>query len=78
MDIWNVLGIVETNNTGEIKRAYARALLKWDAEKNPEEFSQLHSAYKAALEMCSSSSPKDDVIWDMVKDISIAVMKTYR
>ncbi len=46
MDIFK---LPEGHNERDIKRAYAKALKTIDVDKNPEQFQQLHQAYKQAL-----------------------------
>ncbi len=46
MNDWNILGIEETNDLRKVKRAYAEKSKLYHPETHPEEFQQLHNAYK--------------------------------
>lgn len=48
-NIWDVLGIKETKNEEEIRKAYRDKLVYVNPEDNPEGFMQLRKAYEAAL-----------------------------
>lgn len=49
MNYWEVLGIPETDDIHIIKKAYAQKSKLYHPETHPEEFKQLHTAYKALL-----------------------------
>lgn len=44
MDIWEILGIEETFDKTEIKRAYARKAKLYHPEEHPKEYQRLRSA----------------------------------
>ena len=46
---WDVLGIEPTNDKTVIKRAFSKLAHKTNPEDDPEGYSKLHEAYKAAL-----------------------------
>lgn len=50
ISIWNILCIEPTDDTKEIKRAYARQLRLNHPEENPQGYQQLREAYSAALD----------------------------
>ena len=50
--IFEVLGIGETKDGDEIRRAYRKKLLSVNPEDNPEGFKRLRKAYESALAMC--------------------------
>lgn len=47
--IWDILGIEPTDNTSEVKKAYAKKLKIHNPEDDPESFQQLREAYEGAL-----------------------------
>jgi uncharacterized RDD family membrane protein YckC len=47
---WNILGIERTADARLIKKAYAKKLKQVRPDEKPEEFQQLHFAYKSALQ----------------------------
>jgi len=49
MSIWEQLGISQTNDIRQIKKAYAAKSKLVHPEEHPEEFRQLHEAYESAL-----------------------------
>lgn len=49
MNNWEILGIEPTDDIEVIKNAYARKSRIYHPETNPEEFQQLHRAYKAIV-----------------------------
>lgn len=49
MNNWEILGIEETKDIGIIKKAYAEKTKIYHPETHPEEFKQLHTAYKALV-----------------------------
>ncbi len=55
MNIWDILGIPETQDIKTIKSAYASKAKRIDREVNPDEFMQLHDAYKMALAHCRNN-----------------------
>ena len=50
--IFEVLGIGETKDGDEIRKAYRKKLLSVNPEDNPEGFKRLRKAYESALAMC--------------------------
>ena len=46
MDIWEILGIPETEDLDAIRRAYAKKLKEVHPEEDPEGFQRLHAAYQ--------------------------------
>lgn len=50
MDIWEILEIERTNDIKKIKKAYAKKLKVTRPDEHPEEFQDLHFAYKAAMD----------------------------
>jgi uncharacterized RDD family membrane protein YckC len=48
--IWEILGIDQTAETRLIKKAYSKKLKLTRPDEKPEEFQQLHFAYKSALQ----------------------------
>lgn len=58
MDIWNILGIHPTTDKAEIKRAYAVTAKQYHPEEHPQEFSDIRTAYKAALKYASLHEAK--------------------
>lgn len=57
MNIWKELGISKTNDVREIKKAYAKRSKLVHPEEHPEEFQQLHRAYREALRLAKSRNP---------------------
>ena len=53
MNDWQILGIEPTNDIETIKSAYARKSRLYHPETNPEEFQQLHMAYKSIMSRVS-------------------------
>lgn len=49
--IWRVLGIEETKDKTEIKKAYRVQLMSVNPEDKPEEFKQLRAAYEEAMKL---------------------------
>lgn len=49
MNCWQILGIEKTDDMHMVKKAYARKSKIYHPETHPEEFQQLHNAYKEAL-----------------------------
>lgn len=47
MDIWEILGIPETEDLDAIRQAYAKKLKEVHPEEDPEGFQCLHAAYQA-------------------------------
>ncbi len=56
MDIWKKLGIEPTKDKTAIKQAYVRLAHQISPEDDQEEYSQLHDAYRAALDYASERS----------------------
>lgn len=48
--VWDILGIERTSDARLIKKAYAKKLKQVRPDEKPEEFQQLHFAYKSALQ----------------------------
>jgi uncharacterized RDD family membrane protein YckC len=48
--IWDILGISQTTDTRQIKKAYSKQLKLNKPDEKPEAFQRLHQAYKAALQ----------------------------
>jgi len=48
MSIWQTLGIEQTNDEKEIRRAYARQVKKYRPDSHPEEYQQLREAFEEA------------------------------
>ncbi|MFA0810589.1 RDD family protein [Microbulbifer epialgicus] len=63
MNPWEILEIDPCNDTRTIKRAYAKQLKQTRPDEKPEEFQQLHTAYKWALklaeEMEEDAAPRE-------------------
>ncbi|WP_308366773.1 MULTISPECIES: RDD family protein [unclassified Microbulbifer] len=57
MDPWALLGIEPSDDARAIKRAYAKKLKQTRPDEKPQEFQQLHSAYKRALTIAESPQP---------------------
>lgn len=53
MNDWQILGIEPTNDIETIKSAYAKKSRLYHPETNPEEFQQLHMAYKSIMSRVS-------------------------
>ena len=51
MDIWEILGIPETEDLDTIRRAYAKKLKEVHPEEDPEGFQRLHAAYQAVRKL---------------------------
>lgn len=52
MSIWQTLGITQTNDEKEIRRAYARQVKKYRPDSHPEEYQQLREAFEEAKKIC--------------------------
>ncbi|WP_286828097.1 MULTISPECIES: RDD family protein [Kordiimonas] len=62
---WSNLGIEPTENTRDIKKAYAQRLKSTRPDEHPEAFKTLHDAYKRALQLAElGDAPEDDWDWD--------------
>ncbi|MBB3063387.1 RDD family protein [Microbulbifer rhizosphaerae] len=57
MDPWALLGIEPSDDARAIKRAYAKKLKQTRPDEKPQEFQQLHSAYKRALTIAERPQP---------------------
>ena len=55
MDSWEILGIEETFDKTEIKRAYARKAKLYHPEEHPKEYQRLRSAYRMAVKLAEES-----------------------
>lgn len=68
MNPWEHLGIAQAATDKDIKRAYAKKLKVTKPDEKPEEFQQLHKAYKMALAIAarqmgqSQQASVDDII----------------
>lgn len=58
MEIWSILGIEQTKDKNEIKKAYRKKLAKTNPEDNPDGFMELRSAYEEALLFADEQEPK--------------------
>ncbi len=59
-DIWEILEIEPTRDTGAIKRAYARLTGKYHPEEEPEKFLQLRKAYQDALRWAEQEEQEEE------------------
>lgn len=64
INIWGILGIEETSNIKEVKKAYAKQLKVCHPESSPEEFQRLREAYEEAL-ACIKYEAKEAVYEDI-------------
>ncbi|AWB46318.1 hypothetical protein DCC85_20545 [Paenibacillus sp. CAA11] len=62
MSIWATLGIEPTNDSREIKRAYARKLKLFHPESDPAGYQRLREAYDEALQLAKRQAAIPD--WD--------------
>ena len=73
MSIWSVLGIKETKDKDELKKAYRRMLAKTNPEDDPEGFMELRSAYEEALRLAdeedSGNQQKEDALTEKINTI---------
>lgn len=72
MNIWRVLGIDETIDVQEIKRAYREKLRGFNPEDDPEGFMELRNAYEEAVSACERSSDvktDESVIYKRLRDL---------
>lgn len=60
MNIWNVLGITETEDKNEIKKAYRNKLRQINPEDEQEKFMQLRDAYEQALQYEKKEEENED------------------
>lgn len=49
MNLWDILGLEPTRDTGAIRRAYAAAAARYNPEEHPEEFLAVRRAYEEAM-----------------------------
>lgn len=76
MDCWNILGIERTTDTRLIKKAYASKVKECHSEDNPQEWMQLHDAYKAALNYAKSVNKNHmNVISEKAKEVYVEQQK---
>ena len=72
MSYWNILGIERTTDTRLIKKAYASKVKECHREDNPQEWMQLHDAYKAALNYAKSVNKNDmNVILEKAREVHV-------
>lgn len=55
--IWEILGIEQTEDISQIRKAYAQRMKEYNPEEHPEEFLQIRKAYEAALQ-CADPEPE--------------------
>lgn len=72
MDIWEILGIDDTQNIAEIKHAYAEQSKKYHPETHPEEWKILHTAYQQAMKLARGQQVAPIIHTD---NISLATTK---
>lgn len=60
MNVWTVLGINQTKDKDEIKKAYRRLLSKTNPEDNPEGFMELRAAYEEGIRLADEGEVLDD------------------
>jgi len=60
MNCWKILDITPTSDIGAIKEAFAKASINVHPEEHPEEFRQLHDAYKAAVKSAKMMTVKQN------------------
>ena len=65
MEIFQLLGIEKTDDTKEIKRAYAKKLKTLDLEKEPILYQELRTAYKAALSYAKNHQEDEDNLFEL-------------
>ena len=59
--IWTILGIGQTSDLRQIKRAYSKQLKLNKPDEKPEAFQQLHQAYKAAMNEARRLSEQENI-----------------
>lgn len=59
---WKVLGIEPTNNTREIKQAYAQLVKQYHPEEQSEAFIELRNAYEQALQYAKGNQPTVQIL----------------
>lgn len=57
MDIWEILGIPETEDLDAIRRAYADKLKEVHPEEDPEGFQRLHETYQTIRKLLRGAAP---------------------
>ena len=60
MDIWQVLGIGETKDKDELKKAYRVKLNTVNPEDDPEGFMKLREAYEEAVRLADETVQEDE------------------
>lgn len=64
MNIWKILGIDETIDTGTIKKAYRTQLKTTRPDDDGDAFMRLRAAYEEALEYAEENALREDDIWE--------------
>lgn len=62
MNIWEILGIPQTNDARTIKRAYAKLLAKYHPEEHPKRFEEIQQAYEIAQFYVTTGMQYDAVL----------------
>ena len=61
MTIWQTLGIPQTTDQKEIKKAYAARVKSCHREEKPEEWAVLHDAYQRAIQYAKRQEKESDL-----------------
>ena len=61
MTIWQTLGILQTTDQKEIKKAYAARVKSCHREEKPEEWAVLHDAYQRAIQYAKRQEKESDL-----------------
>lgn len=61
MTIWQALGIPQTTDQKEIKKAYAARVKSCHREEKPEEWAVLHDAYQRAIQYTKRQEKESDL-----------------